>query len=336
MPPIVGPGGGAGEVATAACRTGLPLNFFGSTGTAAGAAATGFAADMARTFARSSAFSFSILSSRAITSSSVADRAAPLNETRQSAAHAVPERNLYFIADPQPCRPIQLRGEGKGTVERIPIERFGQPVKEILMPCHKNGTVILPQCSNLTQPRDILTQLRFDYSSPTNGTGGTMTDIVHGAAPGASRVSDAYRWTQLAVGVGAMVMIANYQYGWTFFVPDIQKKFGWDRASIQWAFTLFVIFETWLVPFEGWFVDKYGPRPVVLAGGIFCGAGWAITSYATTLNGYYLGMIIAGIGAGAVYGTCVGNALKWFPDKRGLAAGITAAGFGAGAGLPGA
>ena len=62
----------------------------------------------------------------------------------------------------------------------------------------------------------------------------------------------------------AMVMIANYQYGWTFFVPDIQKKFGWDRASIQWAFTLFVLFETWLVPVEGWFVDKYGPRLVVL------------------------------------------------------------------------
>src|SRR6202140_3572641 len=160
-----------------------------------------------------------------------------------------------------------------------------------------------------------------------------MTDVVHGAAPGVARVSDAYRWTQLAVGVGAMVMIANYQYGWTFFVPDIQKKFGWDRASIQLAFTLFVIFETWLVPFEGWFVDKYGPRLVVLAGGIFCGAGWAITSYATTLNGYYLGMIVAGIGAGAVYGTCVGNALKWFPDKRGLAAGITAAGFGAGSAL---
>ena len=80
----------------------------------------------------------------------------------------------------------------------------------------------------------------------------------------AARVSDAYRWTQLAIGVLAMVMIANYQYGWTFFVPDIQKKFGWDRASIQWAFTLFVLFETWLVPVEGWFVDKYGPRIVVL------------------------------------------------------------------------
>lgn len=160
-----------------------------------------------------------------------------------------------------------------------------------------------------------------------------MTDTLHGTAPSAARVSDSYRWTQLAIGVGAMVMIANYQYGWTFFVPDIQKKFGWDRASIQWAFTLFVLFETWLVPIEGWFVDRYGPRLVVLIGGVLCGAGWAINAYATTLSGFYFGMIIAGIGAGAVYGTCVGNALKWFPDKRGLAAGITAAGFGAGSAL---
>ena len=160
-----------------------------------------------------------------------------------------------------------------------------------------------------------------------------MTDTVHGTAPSAARVSDSYRWTQLAIGVGAMVMIANYQYGWTFFVPDIQKKFGWDRASIQWAFTLFVLFETWLVPIEGWFVDRYGPRLIVLIGGILCGAGWAINSFATSLGGFYFGMIIAGIGAGAVYGTCVGNALKWFPDKRGLAAGITAAGFGAGSAL---
>jgi len=161
-----------------------------------------------------------------------------------------------------------------------------------------------------------------------------MTDIAHTTtAPAAGRVSDAYRWTQLVIGICAMVMIANYQYGWTFFVPDIQKKFGWDRASIQWAFTLFVLFETWLVPVEGWFVDKYGPRLVVLFGGILCALGWAINAQATSLNGYYLGMIISGIGAGAVYGTCVGNALKWFPDKRGLAAGLTAAGFGAGSAL---
>src|SRR6201990_1316568 len=102
-----------------------------------------------------------------------------------------------------------------------------------------------------------------------------MTDMVQStAAPTAARVSDAYRWTQLVVGVAAMVMIANYQYGWTFFAPALAKKFGWDRASIQWAFTLFVLFETWLVPVEGWFVDKYGPRLVVLFGGILCAIGW--------------------------------------------------------------
>src|SRR5882757_5044559 len=160
-----------------------------------------------------------------------------------------------------------------------------------------------------------------------------MTEMVQGTAPVAARVSDTYRWTQLAIGVLAMVMIANYQYGWTFFVPDIQKKFGWDRASIQWAFTLFVLFETWLVPIEGWFVDKYGPSFVIFVGGLFCGAGWMMNAYATSLTAFYVAQIIAGIGAGAVYGTCIGTALKWFPDKRGLAAGLTAAGFGAGSAL---
>ncbi|ACL56976.1 major facilitator superfamily MFS_1 [Methylobacterium nodulans ORS 2060] len=147
------------------------------------------------------------------------------------------------------------------------------------------------------------------------------------------RVSDSYRWMQLAIGVICMVMIANLQYGWTFFVPEIQKTFGFDRAAIQWAFTLFVLFETWLVPVEGWFVDKYGPKIVVLFGGVLCGVGWVINAYASSLNLFYVGQVIAGLGAGAVYGTCVGNALKWFPDKRGLAAGITAAGFGAGSAL---
>jgi len=162
-----------------------------------------------------------------------------------------------------------------------------------------------------------------------------MTDIAHTTttAPDAARVSDAYRWTQLVIGVCAMVMIANYQYGWTFFVPDIQKKFGWDRASIQWAFTLFVLFETWLVPVEGWFVDKYGPRIVIMFGGAMIGLAWVLNSWASSLATLYAAAVIAGVGAGAVYGTCVGNALKWFPDRRGLAAGATAAGFGAGAAL---
>jgi len=150
---------------------------------------------------------------------------------------------------------------------------------------------------------------------------------------GVQPVANSYRWGQLAIGVVCMVMIANLQYGWTFFVPDIQKAFNWDRSAIQWAFTLFVLFETWLVPVESWFVDKYGPRRVVILGGILCAAGWVINSYAATLGQFYIGQILAGIGAGGVYGTCVGNALKWFPEKRGLAAGITAAGFGAGSAL---
>src|SRR5882757_7662460 len=149
----------------------------------------------------------------------------------------------------------------------------------------------------------------------------------------AARASELMRWGQLVIGVICMVMIANLQYGWTFFVPDIQKTFGWDRASIQIAFTLFVLFETWLVPIEGWFVDKYGPKIVIFIGGVLCGIGWVMNSYATSLTEYYAAQIIAGIGAGGVYGTCIGTALKWFPDKRGLAAGITAAGFGAGSAL---
>jgi OFA family oxalate/formate antiporter-like MFS transporter len=142
--------------------------------------------------------------------------------------------------------------------------------------------------------------------------------------------SPSYRWMQLLLGIVAMAMIANLQYGWTLFVNPISEKYGWSRASIQVAFTIFVLTETWLVPIEGYFVDKFGPRPVVLVGGLLCGLGWVMNSYASTLTMLYIAAAVSGIGAGAVYGTCVGNALKWFPDRRGLAAGLTAAGFGAG------
>lgn len=145
--------------------------------------------------------------------------------------------------------------------------------------------------------------------------------------------SNGFRWGQLVLGIVAMAMIANLQYGWTLFVDPIAAKHGWSRAAIQVAFTIFVLTETWLVPIEGWFVDKFGPRPVVMVGGLLCGLGWFINSFADSLPLLYLAAVISGIGAGAVYGTCVGNALKWFPDRRGLAAGLTAAGFGAGSAI---
>src|SRR5947208_12554255 len=147
-------------------------------------------------------------------------------------------------------------------------------------------------------------------------------------------VSNSFRWMQLIIGVICMMMIANLQYGWTYFVGPMAKANSWDVAGIQVAFSIFVALETWLTPLEGWIVDSLGPRGprlMVAAGGIFVAIGWLANAKATSLEALYFGAVISGIGAGAIYATCVGLAVKWFPDRRGLAVGLTAAGFGAGA-----
>jgi OFA family oxalate/formate antiporter-like MFS transporter len=152
-----------------------------------------------------------------------------------------------------------------------------------------------------------------------------------------SRTLNRVRWAQLIAGIICMIMIANLQYGWTLFVSPIAKTHGWSVASIQVAFSIFVALETWLTPVEGWIVDllgpQRGPKLMVAFGGILIAAGWILESKADTLTLLYLGSILAGIGGGAVYATAVGQAVKWFPDRRGLAVGLTAAGFGAGAAL---
>jgi len=140
-------------------------------------------------------------------------------------------------------------------------------------------------------------------------------------------------WVQLIIGVICMACVANLQYGWTLFVTPIDDKYHWGRAAIQVAFTLFVLVETWLIPVEGYLVDRFGPRYVVIGGAFLVAIAWVINSGASSLPVLYLAAAIGGIGTGCVYGTCVGNALKWFPGRRGLAAGITAAGFGAGAAI---
>src|SRR5450755_4167854 len=140
-------------------------------------------------------------------------------------------------------------------------------------------------------------------------------------------------WVQLIIGVICMACVANLQYGWTLFVNPIDAKYHWGRASIQVAFSLFVLLETWLIPVEGYMVDKFGPRYVVPIGGVLVAAAWVLNSMASSLPMLYFGAALGGIGTGCVYGTCVGNALKWFPGRRGLAAGITASGFGAGAAI---
>jgi OFA family oxalate/formate antiporter-like MFS transporter len=147
--------------------------------------------------------------------------------------------------------------------------------------------------------------------------------------------SNSFRWMQLIIGVICMAMIANLQYGWTYFVGPMAKANSWDVAGIQIAFSIFVALETWLTPIEGWIVDSLGPergpKLVVAAGGVLAGLGWLINAWASSLGMLYFGAVVSGIGAGAIYATCVGNAVKWFPDRRGLAVGLTAAGFGAGA-----
>ncbi|MFO1062133.1 MAG: oxalate/formate MFS antiporter [Dongiaceae bacterium] len=150
------------------------------------------------------------------------------------------------------------------------------------------------------------------------------------ASPSSPAGPSAQRWAQLALGLLCMVMISSLQHGWTLFVHPIDQKFAWGSAAIQVAFTVFILAETWLVPFEGWFVDRLGPRPVALVGGVLVALAWTINAFADALPVLYFGSALAGIGAGCVYGTCLGNALKWFPDRRGLAAGLTVAGYGIG------
>ncbi len=145
------------------------------------------------------------------------------------------------------------------------------------------------------------------------------------------------RWLQLWLGVLCMVLIANLQYAWTLFVDPMHQAHGWSIAEIQIAFSIFIATETWLTPIEGYIVDHLGPRTgprlMITFGGVLVGIAWVINAYANSLEMLYVGAAISGTGAGAIYATCVGNAVKWFPDRRGLAVGLTAAGFGAGAAL---
>jgi MFS transporter, OFA family, oxalate/formate antiporter len=140
-------------------------------------------------------------------------------------------------------------------------------------------------------------------------------------------------WFQLVASVIAMVMIANLQYAWTLFALPIADAHGWKLADVQWAFTVFILFQTWVQPLDGWFIDKLGPRLFITVAGVLCGVGWSAMGFATTLYQLYFYYVLAGIGAAFVYSGCVGSAVKWFPNRRGLAAGIIAAGFGGGTAL---
>ena len=176
----------------------------------------------------------------------------------------------------------------------------------------------------------------IDVLSGKMNTGKQQMARMAGTAS-TTRASDSTRWNALIFCIICMVMIANLQYGWTLFVNPINKSHGWSIASIQFAFAVFIALETWLTPIEGWIVDSLGaergPKIMIAFGGAMVAIGWAINAKAKSLSMLYFGSVVAGVGGGAVYATSIGLAVKWFPDRRGLAVGLTAAGYGAGAAL---
>jgi MFS transporter, OFA family, oxalate/formate antiporter len=146
-------------------------------------------------------------------------------------------------------------------------------------------------------------------------------------------VSKWTRWSQLALGIVCLVTIANLQYGWTLFINPIDEKYHWGRAAIQVTFTILIVTETWVAPIAGYLIDRFGPRVIVCVSGALVALAWIVNSVADSLTLFYSAAVIAGFGAGPIFAATVGNALKWFPDRRGLATGLTAAGFGAGSAL---
>src|SRR5690349_11388394 len=142
------------------------------------------------------------------------------------------------------------------------------------------------------------------------------------------------RWVQFGSAVLAMIMIANLQYAWTLFVRPLQQAHkDWKLDGIQLAFTLFIFFETWITPVEGWMIDRLGPRLFLSMGGILVAVGWTGMGYAQSLTYLWIMYSISGIGAAFVYSGSIATALKWFPDKRGTVSGFITAGFGAGSAL---
>src|SRR6195256_1808680 len=140
------------------------------------------------------------------------------------------------------------------------------------------------------------------------------------------------RWVQLGLGLIAMMAISSPQYVWTLFTKSFQDNLGATLPAVQITFSVVIVLQTWLSPLQGYLVDKFGPRLLIALGCLLSGAGWVLSSSVTTLTGLYLTYgLFCGIGTGIVYVGIIGLMVRWFPDRRGLATGVVAAGYGFGA-----
>src|SRR5215469_11717576 len=140
------------------------------------------------------------------------------------------------------------------------------------------------------------------------------------------------RWIQLVLGLIAMMSISSPQYVWTLFTKPFQDALGATLPAIQVTFTIVIVLQTWFSPLQGYLIDRFGPRFLIALGCLLSGLGWVTSAYATSLSGLYLTYgLLCGVGTGVVYIGIIGLMVRWFPDRRGLATGVVAAGYGFGA-----
>src|SRR3974390_519496 len=140
------------------------------------------------------------------------------------------------------------------------------------------------------------------------------------------------RWIQLVLGVIAMMSISSPQYVWTLFTKSFQDSIGTTLPAIQITFSILIVLQTWLSPLQGFLIDKFGPRVLIAVGCGLSGAGWITSAYISSLTGLYLTYgLFCGVGTGIVYIGVIGLMVRWFPDRRGFATGMVAAGYGFGA-----
>ena len=140
------------------------------------------------------------------------------------------------------------------------------------------------------------------------------------------------RWNQLILGVIAMMAISSPQYVWTLFTGPLNQKLGTTLAELQWTVSLLIILQTWFSPFQAYLVDRFGPRLLISVGALLSGGSWILSASVDNIWALYLTYgVIGGFGTGIIYVGIIGLMVRWFPDRRGLATGLAAAGYGFGA-----
>src|SRR5271169_2035817 len=152
------------------------------------------------------------------------------------------------------------------------------------------------------------------------------------AIPADTVARQSNRWAQLVLGVIAMMAISSPQYVWTLFTGPLNQKLGTSLAELQWTISLLVILQTWLSPFQAYLVDRFGPRMLIAIGALLSGGSWVLSAYVDNLWALYFTYgVLGGFGTGIIYVGIIGLMVRWFPDRRGLATGLAAAGYGFGA-----